>query len=717
MKVKQHVSGLLVMAGVVFVSACDNSDRVAAPTAAGNLSTASHDASTAVITPAPIVSGVPLPNVCLDIKGGTASAPAAGAPMQAWQCHGGANQQLVLQTNGTITGYGGQLCLDVWHAMANDGDPVVAWVCNGGANQKWTYTAAGQLQTAVNGKCLDLWQAQGQNGAQIVVWPCHGGSNQKWTVKAVASTALVGPITPILPVAPAAPTATATATAVGSAELPRTYLNTAAPAVTGRTINVAANGDLQAALNAAQPGDEVVLPSGATYVGNFVLPTKAGMSGTQWITVRSGGSIPAEGTRVGPANAGQMPKILTPNAMSALATVPGAQGWRLIGLEVGATPAAPLVYSLLAFGTAGTDQQTAAQVPSRLVLDRSYVHGAATLTTSRCLMLNSASSAVVDSYLAECHTKGGDSQAIMGWNGPGPYKIVDNYLEGAGEVIMFGGADPTVANNVPSDIEIRRNHITRPTAWKGVWSVKNLLELKMGQRVLVEANVFENNWVDAQAGAAVVMNSNNQDGTCTWCITSDVTFRSNVVRNTPDGIAFADHGSNGGVNPSQAMRRVTITNNLVLGVDAAGGTMFQITGTIDGLTIVGNTAVGGGVDATFTTSALPAQTTFVYRNNVTGGIYPLGTGDGAGAGTQAMAALRIPAANVAGNVFLNTTFGYLVPPGNVYGPASGAGFANYAAGDLTLTAASPYRAAGVGGATPGADLAALATATSGVKLQ
>ena len=187
----------------------------------------------------------------------------------------------------------------------------------------------------------------------------------------------------------------------------------------------------------------------------------------------------------------------------------------------------------------------------------------------------------------------------MGWNGPGPYKIVDNYLKGAGEVIMFGGADPTVANNVPSDIEIRRNHITRPTAWKGLWSVKNLLELKMGQRVLVEANVLENNWVDAQAGAAVIMNSNNQDGACTWCITSDVTFRSNVVRNTPAGFAFADHGSNGGVNPSQAMRRVTVTNNRVLGVSDAGGRMFQISGDIDGLTITNNSAVGGSMDAFF----------------------------------------------------------------------------------------------------------------------
>ena len=105
MKVKQHVSGLLVMAGVVFVSACDNSDRVAAPTATGNLSTASHDASTAVITPAPIVSGVPLSRTSASTSRAERRVPRPRcAPMQAWQCHGGANQQLVLQTNGTITG-------------------------------------------------------------------------------------------------------------------------------------------------------------------------------------------------------------------------------------------------------------------------------------------------------------------------------------------------------------------------------------------------------------------------------------------------------------------------------------------------------------------------------------------------------------------------------------------------------------------------------------
>ena len=50
--------------------------------------------------------------------------------------------------------------------------------------------------------------------------------------------------------------------------------------------------------------------------------------------------------------------------------------------------------------------------------------------------------AVIDSYLSEAHVVGFDSQAICGVNGPGPFKIVNNYLEGSGENVMFGGADP-----------------------------------------------------------------------------------------------------------------------------------------------------------------------------------------------------------------------------------------------------------------------------------
>ena len=251
----------LIALGLLSALGCSDRNDVIAPpaTSAARTGLQLDVAAGSSSQPGPITSRVALPNVCLDVKGGTATAPALPATLQAWQCHGGANQQFTLQPNGTITVYGGQLCVDVWRAQANDGDSVVVWPCNGGANQRWVYTAAGQLQTAVNGKCLDLWLARGENGAPIKIWPCNGGPNQRWTVPSTASN------TPI-----------PTLVAVGTAELPRTYLTTTAPTVTGRSIGVPNGGDLQAALNAAQPGDEVVLAAGATYVGNFVLPAEGG---------------------------------------------------------------------------------------------------------------------------------------------------------------------------------------------------------------------------------------------------------------------------------------------------------------------------------------------------------------------------------------------------------------------------------------------------------
>src|SRR5262245_43433044 len=54
-------------------------------------------------------------------------------------------------------------------------------------------------------------------------------------------------------------------------------------------IFVSAGGDLQAAINAAQCGDEIVLQAGATFSGNFTLPYKGACSGTaaDYITIHT----------------------------------------------------------------------------------------------------------------------------------------------------------------------------------------------------------------------------------------------------------------------------------------------------------------------------------------------------------------------------------------------------------------------------------------------
>ena len=78
--------------------------------------------------------------------------------------------------------------------------------------------------------------------------------------------------------------------------------------------------------------------------------------------------------------------------------------------------------------------------PSDIVIDRCYLHGNDKGDYRRGVALNGVRMAVVDSYLENFHDAHSDSQAIGGWNGAGPFKIVNNFLEAASENIMFGGA-------------------------------------------------------------------------------------------------------------------------------------------------------------------------------------------------------------------------------------------------------------------------------------
>jgi hypothetical protein len=498
------------------------------------------------------------------------------------------------------------------------------------------------------------------------------------------------------------------------AELPRVLLDAmvaeARASSTGRTIPVASQSALQRAIDTARLGDQILLQPGLTYTGTTTLKKKAGGSG--WITIRSSSALPAAGTRISPQSAGLLARLVAANAaLPVIVTEPGAHHYLFQGVEVTANAGAIVAYSLIAIGDGPTTQSTILSQPSQIVFDRVYVHGTPTLNFQRCIALNGAYAAVVDSWISECHSKGFDSQAIFAFNGSGPLKIENNYLEGAGENIMLGGADPANVAMIPSDVEIRRNHFFKPPTWQGVWTVKNLLELKLGKRVLIEDNVLENCWVDAQIGFAVVLKSVNQDGSASFSETSDVTFRFNIVSNSSAGINAAGRPEQFSAIP---MKRVSISQNIFRRIgngDFPGGRLWYVAG-VDSISFENNSGVGG--------SGLMMEGTKVnflsLRNNLFASDsdrrLAILSASGAGFGTSALSA-HASRWIAEGNVILGV-MSPEYPSGNNY-PSTviAAGLTGWPI-SIGLAPTSPLLQAGVGGSTPGANVALVESRTAGV---
>jgi hypothetical protein len=551
----------------------------------------------------------------------------------------------------------------------------------------------------------------------------------------------------------------------GPAELPREHIESAlkdTPA-NGKTWTVRSGENLEQVFSRAACGDIIQLQAGATFTGNFQLPDKH-CDDSNWIIIRSSApdsSLPPEGTRLTPCSAGVpalpgRPPLNCASTTNVLARIefngnggsgpisfsPGANHYRLTGLEVTRASSPAAIYDLIQFlGSA-----------DHVVFDRMWIHGTEQGDTVRGIALGASRYvAVVDSFFTDFHCAARsspcvDTQAIVGGlsdDPMGPYKIVNNFLEAAGENIMFGGGR---AEATPRDIEIRHNHMFKPSTWmKGQagyiggtsgnpFVVKNLFELKNAQRVLLEGNILENSWGGfTQVGFAILLTPKNPGG-CSVCRVTDVTIRHNSISHAGAGLQIANALSDRGA-PLDG-QRYSIHDVVIDDIDGAkynGPGEFAQISVSAGAPVLQNVTIDhvtafppsklfiiGDVVATST-----QMKNFVFTNNiVNAGTAPVwSTGGG-----PANCAFHDEPLTTFDACFSNSSFAGNViiaspptkwPAGNFF-PSSAAAvkFIRYNGGnggDYHLQSSSRYKHAGTDGKDPGADLDAIQAAVAGVE--
>ena len=295
------------------------------------------------------------------------------------------------------------------------------------------------------------------------------------------------------------------------------------PPPTGTTIRVRAGGDVQKAIDEAQPGQTIALDPAGSWL-TAVLKPKSGGGPIRITTENAGGS-----GRVTAADADGFARFGGQTGPG-LTTEPKAGNYILDHLRFVPAASAPIELMKLSLG----DETDVLDLSHDITLDRIYMEGHPTRGQKRGIAANCVNFTIKRSMLVGFVAPTSvttDAQAIAIWNAPGPFLIEDCYLEGSGENILVGGSDPKIVNLVPSDGVIRQCYMFKPPEWKTVFpgSVKNLLEFKNAQRWTVEQCRFENVWTAGQAGRAILFTVRNQGGNAPWSTVQDVVFRRNHV--------------------------------------------------------------------------------------------------------------------------------------------------------------------------------------------
>lgn len=543
------------------------------------------------------------------------------------------------------------------------------------------------------------------------------------TTSAAISVTVSGHVAPAFPPIPAA----------GIAAYPATMVTPyAAPGGATTAVNSGAN--LQSAINAASCGTKLNLEAAATFTGNFVLPSKGCTAGNEiYIQSANLGSLPAyvevngqAADRAGSTHAADMPNIQAASGLIFRADL-SAGHYRLVGLEIistdpdwevsGAVHDAMVNIGQQADGSYPTSQ---ALFPHHIFFDRVYVHAGVNTAVKNGVSLHCASCGIMNSTISEIHMVGQDGgHGVGGYAGPGPFKIVNNDIEVSGINVLFGGAQSWVSGQSSSDVFVHRNYLHKNPCWfvgsacfvGTEWTAKNLVEFKHGYRMLVDANYLEYSWCchGGQFGFAFLSSvQNDQCTTDSWHEVDDLTIQRNIIRHVANMMTISGFG----ICQTRQSNRLVVRENLFWDVDyfAWGGQGnifgFMYKSGYGQTRVTHNTVIAPTNNTSVRWCEDSAFDTF-HDNN----IQTWGTGI---VGSTSLANCMQGTSSMVGNVLIGGN--PAVTPGGNQHPATPAdvGFTNYAGGDYSLAAGSPFKNSATDTTDPGVNWANLQAVITGV---
>src|ERR1019366_7326101 len=105
------------------------------------------------------------------------------------------------------------------------------------------------------------------------------------------------------------------------------------------------------------------------------------------------------------------------------------------------------------------------------------------------------------------------------------------------------------------------------------WRLRNLVELRNAERVVIDGNVLEHNGSSAASATAVLVMPRSPDNAAPWARVEHVQFTNNIVRHAPAGLSIVD--------PNRTASDIVVRNNLFTDISVnygGAGRFLLITG-------------------------------------------------------------------------------------------------------------------------------------------